>query len=107
MIKLKFIKWMLVALVLTCLTLLVPTQTRIVRPDIMGCAQGCPVAAAGFPLPFLVDGVVSPVGTISINPFDILFIHLDEFVLINFVVSYLFWLALTIIAFKLYRIQHP
>lgn len=107
MMKLKFIKWMLIALVLTGLTLLVPTQTQIVRADTMGCEQGCLVAAAGFPMPFLVDGVVSPVGTISINPFDILFIHLDEFVLINFLVSYMFWLALTLIAFKLYRIQHP
>ena len=107
MMKLKFIKWMLIALVLTGLTLLVPTQTHIVRADIMGCEQGCPVAAAGFPMPFLVDGVVSPVGTISINPFDILFIHLDELVLINFLISYMFWLALTLIAFKLYRIQHP
>lgn len=105
--KFKFIKWMLIALLLTYLSLLVPAQTQVSRPEIMGCEQGCPVAAAGFPMPFLVDGVISPVGTLSINPFDILFIHLDEFVFINFAISYVFWLALTLIVLKLYRIQHP
>ena len=98
---------MLVALVLTYLSLLVPAQTQVMRPEIMGCEQGCQVAAAGFPMPYVVDGVISPVGSVSMNPFDLLFIHLDEFVLINFVISYIFWLALTLIALKLYRIQHP
>lgn len=97
----------LVALILTYVSLLIPAQTQVVRPEVMDCEQGCPVVAAGFPMPFLVDGVFSPVGSVSINPFNILFIHLDEFVFINFIISYIFWLVLTLIAFKLYRIQHP
>ncbi|TEU24180.1 hypothetical protein [Alkanindiges illinoisensis] len=105
--KIKFIRWMLVALILTYLSLLVPAQAQVVRPEIMGCEQGCPVVAAGFPMPFLVDGVISPVGSVSINPLVVLFVHLDEFVPSSFAVSYLFWLALTLIAVKLYRIQHP
>lgn len=105
--KFKLLIQMLVALVLTYLSLLVPAQTQVMRPEIMGCEQDCQVAAAGFPMPYVVDGVISPVDSVSMNPFDLLFIHLDEFVLINFVISYIFWLALTLIALKLYRIQHP
>ena len=98
---------MLVALVLTYLSLLVPAQVHISRAGTMDCEQGCQVAAAGFPVPYVVDGIISPVGSVSMDPFNLLFIHLDEFVLINFVISYIFWLALTLIALKLYRIQHP
>lgn len=98
---------MLVALVLTYLSLLVPAQTQVVRPEIMGCEQGCPVVAAGFPMPYVVDGIISPVGSVSMNPFDLFLVPLDEFVLTNFIISYIFWLALTLIALKLYRIQHP
>lgn len=96
-----------IALLLTYLSLLVPTQTQAVRPGSMDCEQGCPVLAAGFPMPFLQDGVISPVGSVSMNPFDLLFIHLDEFLWMNFFISYVFWLALVLIAVKLYRIQHP
>lgn len=95
------------ALVLSYLSLLVPAQSQVTRPDIMGCEQSCPVVAAGFPMPYVIDGVVSPVNSVSINPFDIIFLNLDEFVLINFIISYIFWLALVLIALKLYRIQHP
>lgn len=105
--KFKLLIQMLVALVLTYLSLLVPAQVHISRPGTMDCEQGCQVAAAGFPMPYVVDGIISPVGSVSMDPFNLLFIHLDEFVLINFVISYIFWLALTLIALKLYRIQHP
>ncbi len=97
----------LIALLLTYLSLLIPAEIQVVRPSIMGCEQGCVVVAAGFPMPFLQDGIISPVGSVSINPLFIFLIHLDEFLWVSFLVSYVFWLALVLIAIKLYRIQHP
>jgi len=50
------------------------------------------VVAGGFPLQFLVDGEISPVGSIAIDPLNIL-IGLDQFILFNFFADYLFWIS--------------
>lgn len=107
--KLNVMKYMIIALTalgLTYLSLLIPAQTPVRRPGVMNCEQGCQ-AAAGFPMPYVVEANISPVGSVSMNPVDILFVHLHEFVLLNFMISYIFWLALVLIVFKLARIQHP
>ena len=56
------------ALGLTLLSALVPGHVDATYADIMGCEQGCPAAAAGFPFPFVVDYPgISPVGSVSLS----------------------------------------
>ena len=97
----------LIALLLTYLSLLIPAKVNVVRVGSMDCEQGCQVVAAGFPKPYVVDGIISPVGSVSMNPLDLFLAPLDEFILVNFLISYVFWLAITLLASKLYKIQHP
>ena len=97
----------LVALLLTYLSLLIPAKVTVVRAGSMDCEQGCQVVAAGFPKPYLVDGIISPVGSVSMNPLDLFLAPLDDFILVNFLMSYVFWLAIALLASKLYKIQHP
>lgn len=82
------------ALILTFCSLFVDTETQVTRHDLMGCEESCLVAAAGFPKPFVLDGYVSPIGSISKDPLSILFLREDEFSLKNFLISYFFWTAL-------------
>lgn len=104
--KRRVIKWMLSALLLTYLSLLIPAKVTRVRVGSMDCEQGCQVVAAGFPKPYLVDGIISPVGSVSMNPIDLFLAPLDEFILVNFLISYVFWFAITVIAVLLPRIRH-
>ena len=96
----------LIALLLTYLSLLIPAKVNVVRVGSMDCEQGCQVVAAGFPKPYLVDAIISPVGSVSMNPIDLFLAPLDEFILVNFLISYVFWLAVTVIAVLLPRIRH-
>ncbi|XID75045.1 hypothetical protein ACF3NA_00230 [Alkanindiges sp. WGS2144] len=105
--KNRLLLQLLIALVLTWLSLLVPAEVQVTRPGTLDCEQGCEIIAAGFPKPFIVDGVISPVGSVSMNPLSLFLAPLDEFIWCSFIISYVFWLALTLIAFRLYRIQHP
>lgn len=104
--KRQVVKWMLSALMLTYLSLLIPAKVTVVRAGSMDCEQGCQVVAAGFPKPYLVDGIISPVGSVSINPFNLFLAPLDIFVLNGFLMSYVFWLAITIFVVMLPRIRH-
>lgn len=97
----------LIALLLTYLSLLIPAKVTMVRVGSMDCEQGCQVVGAGFPKPYVVDGIISPVGSVSMNPLDLFLAPLDEFILVNFLISYVFWLAIALLASKLYKIQHP
>ena len=47
------------------------------------------------------------VGSVSMNPLDLFLAPLDDFILVNFLMSYVFWLAIALLASKLYKIQHP
>ena len=104
--KRSIIKWMLSALLLTYLSLLISMKVTVVRAGSMDCEQGCDVVAAGFPKPYLVDGIISPVGSVSMNPIDLFLAPLDEFIFVNFVICYVFWLAMTILVVMLPRIKH-
>lgn len=104
--KRRVTKWLLSALLLTYLSLLIPAKVTRVRVGSMDCEQGCQVVAAGFPKPYLVDGIISPVGSVSMNPIDLFLAPLDEFILVNFLISYVFWFAITVIAVLLPRIRH-
>ena len=57
----------------------------------MGCEKLCTVVAGGFPLPYLIDGYNSPIGTISKNPLIIFFTNTDTFLLKNYILDYIFW----------------
>lgn len=50
------------------------------------------VIAGGFPLQFLVDGYISPVGSIGIDPLSLI-VGLDQFIFLYFIFDYLFWLG--------------
>ncbi len=104
--KRRVIKWMLSALILTYLSLLIPTHVEVIRQGSMDCEQGCQVVAAGFPKAYVVDGIISPVGSVSMNPVDLFLVPLDDFIFLNFLISYVFWFAITVIAVMLPRIRH-
>lgn len=50
------------------------------------------VIAGGFPLQFLVDGYISPVGSIGIDPLSLI-VGLDQFIFLYFIFDYSFWLV--------------
>ncbi|WP_312080424.1 hypothetical protein [Acinetobacter schindleri] len=65
------------------------------------------VIARGFPLQFLVDGEISPVGSIAIDPLNIIIGGLDQFIFSYFILDYLFWLSVVVTLYmvlKNYRI---
>lgn len=76
---------------ITYISLFIPRAVDINRPDIMGCEKLCTVVAGGFPLPYLIDGYNSPIGTISKNPLIILFTNTDTFLIENYILDYIFW----------------
>ena len=51
------------------------------------------VIAGGFPLQFLVDGEVSPGGSIALDPLNII-IGIDQFIFLYFIFDYLFWISI-------------
>ena len=50
------------------------------------------VIAGGFPLQFLVDGEISPGGSIALDPLNII-IGIDQFIFLYFIFDYLFWIS--------------
>ena len=42
--------------IITYLTLLIPREVTVTRADILGCEKSCQIVAAGFPMPYLIDG---------------------------------------------------
>lgn len=81
------------AFIFIYLSLFKVSQASVTRPEIMGCEQSCLVVAAGFPKAFVLDGVVSPINRISIDPLSLFLIKEDEFAPKNFALSFLFWFA--------------
>jgi hypothetical protein len=65
-------------------------------PDIMGCESGCPAAAGGWPVPYLVDYPgISPVGSVSLT--DAL-LGIDKIRPIELAATFAFWLAVSALA---------
>ena len=51
------------------------------------------VIGGGLPLQFLVDGEVSPSGSIALDPLNII-IGIDQFIFLYFIFDYLFWISI-------------
>jgi|HigsolmetaGSP15D_1036245.scaffolds.fasta_scaffold07710_1 hypothetical protein len=85
----------------TYLTLFLPQEITVSRPSVLGCEKSCEVAAAGLPLPYLIDGYTSPIGSISKNPLMIILTKTDIFSMSNYLIDLFFWSV--IIYFLLYK----
>ena len=88
----------IVALCATICSSWLPRKTLVTHPSIMGCENGCDVAAGGWPLIYVVDGMtISPVGSA-----DLLggLIGLDDIRWEMFALNFVVWLsAIAIVAF--------
>ena len=81
---------------LTASTSAVETRVIATYPDIMGCESACFVAAAGWPLAYIVDYPgLSPVGSVSLTG---AVLGLDKTWLPELGISFAFWLALSALA---------
>lgn len=87
----KIIYFNCLAFILTYLSLFYQKYILVERTGIDEVAK-VKVIAGGLPLQFLVDGEISPVGSIAIDPLSIL-IGLDQFIFSYFIFDYLFWLS--------------
>lgn len=79
------------------------SNIEVNRPDIMGCESICSIVGGGFPFPYIIDGYTSPIGTISKNPFIIIFTRTDIFLLKNYIFDYIFWLVIVYIVFSFFK----
>jgi hypothetical protein len=88
-------------LALTLLSTGMAGKARATYSEIMGCETGCEVAAAGWPVPFLVDypglsvtGAANLLGALAGE---------DHFRLLPFCLSLLFWIAVAALGVILFR----
>jgi hypothetical protein len=88
------------AFLINYLSLFIPRTATVTRLDVMECEKSCDVIAGGFPLPYVIDGNTSPIGSISKNPLIIIFTNVDSFILTNFFINYLFWLIVIVLFFR-------
>lgn len=76
---------------LALLSSAIPGAAWATYPEIMGCELGCRVAAAGWPLPYLVDYPgISVVGSADLSG---ALVGEDHFRLLPFCLTLAFWLA--------------
>lgn len=101
LLKKKVIYFNLLAFIFTYISLFYQKSIFIDR-IVVDTLEKVKVIAGGFPLQFLVDGEISPVGSIAIDPFNIL-IGLDQFVFSNFIIDYLFWLGCLLACYLFFR----
>lgn len=81
------------ALAIALASCLVPREVVLSIPGSLDCVQGCSFAAAGWPLPWLVDHHgISPRGSVSL--IDGL-LGVDHIRLPAFLLTFGFWLAIT------------
>lgn len=87
----KIIYFNCLAFILTYLSLFYQKYTLVDRivVDKLGKVK---VIGGGFPLQFLVDGEVSPGGSIALDPLNII-IGIDQFIFLYFIFDYLFWIS--------------
>lgn len=86
----KILYFNCLAIILTYMSLLYQKYILVNR-IVVDKLEKIEVIAGGFPLQFLIDGEISPAGSISIDPISI-FIGMDQFVFFNFFIDYLFWI---------------
>lgn len=87
----KIIYFNCLALILTYISLFYQKYILIDRIAV-DKLEKVEVIAGGFPLQFLADGETSPGGSISIDPLSII-VGLDQFIFLDFIFDYLFWLG--------------
>ena len=87
----------IVALGATICSSWLPRKTPVTHPSIMGCENGCDVAAGGWPFIYVVDGMTSsPVGSAD---FLGALVGLDDFRWEMFALNFVVWLsAIAIVA---------
>ncbi|HBM1136794.1 TPA: hypothetical protein LUC71_003564 [Acinetobacter baumannii] len=97
----KIIYFNILAFVLTYLSLFHQKYTLIDRivVDKLGKVE---VIGGGFPLQFLVDGEISPGGSIALDPLNII-IGIDQFIFLYFILDYLFWLMCLLVSYAFFR----
>lgn len=101
LLKKKIIYFNILAFVLTYLSLFHQKYTLIDRivVDKLGKVE---VIGGGFPLQFLVDGEISPGGSIALDPLNII-IGIDQFIFLYFILDYLFWLMCLLVGYAFFR----
>ena len=87
----KFLYFNCLSFIFTYLSLFYQKYTLVDRivVDKLGKVK---VIGGGFPLQFLVDGEVSPGGSIALDPLNII-IGIDQFIFLYFIFDYLFWIS--------------
>ena len=60
------------------------------------------VIGGGFPLQFLVDGEISPGGSIALDPLNII-LGIDQFIFLYFILDYLFWIVCLLVCYLFLR----
>ncbi|MFC4595041.1 hypothetical protein [Sphingobium tyrosinilyticum] len=76
-------------------------QAQALYAEIMGCEQGCAVAAAGWPLPYLIDYPgISVVGSASLIG---MLTGEDQFRLPSFLGTTIFWALVALAAGALWK----
>jgi hypothetical protein len=89
-------------LFLALLSSVVPGRGRAAYSEIMGCEQGCEVAAAGWPVPYLVDYPgISVSGSAGLGG---ALGREDHFRLLPFCQTALFWMAAAAALLFLWRL---
>ena len=101
LLKKKIIYFNILSFVLTYLSLFHQKYTLIDRivVDKLGKVE---VIGGGFPLQFLVDGEISPGGSIALDPLNII-IGIDQFIFLYFILDYLFWLMCLLVGYAFFR----
>ena len=71
---------------------LIPNSSWQIHPYVYGCEEGCAMAAAGYPFPFIIDST----HTSPVNSADWIgvFLGVDIFSFKDFFLSYGFWIFL-------------
>ena len=71
----------------------IDTTSTVTYPNIMGCESGCPVAAIGWPVAYVVDYPgISPVGSASLVGG---LLGLDTFQPAELIITFAFWLVIS------------
>lgn len=99
MIK-KIISLNMLALVATYSSLFYQTNIDVERLAVDRIEKD-QVIAGGAPFQFLIDGEISPVGSIGIDPLSLV-IGLDEFHYLYFILDYIFWLLILLSLYFIY-----
>jgi hypothetical protein len=87
---------LIAAIIATLASSVVGGTVSATYPDIMGCESGCPAAAGGWPVPYLVDYPgISPVGSVSLT--DAL-LGIDHIRPAGLAATFVFWLAASALA---------